>query len=67
MQRGPPPFGAIAKKLDKAEIVAEHENMVDARLSGRRPWLADRETVIAVNGKLYCWAFWKRFQAYVVG
>jgi hypothetical protein len=49
---GPTSFGAVDKKLNKAEIVAELENMVDARLFGRRRWLADDETFIAVNRKL---------------
>jgi DNA-binding MarR family transcriptional regulator len=36
----------------KAQIIAELENMVAARLFSRRPWLADRETVSAVYRKL---------------
>ena len=38
--------------INKAEIIVELENMVAARLFGRQPWLADRETHSAVNRKL---------------
>src|SRR6516164_3810958 len=38
--------------INKAEIIVELENMVAARLFGRQPWLADRETFSAVNRKL---------------
>jgi hypothetical protein len=38
--------------MNKAKIIAELENMVVARLFGRQPWLADRETCSAVNRKL---------------
>jgi hypothetical protein len=38
--------------MNKAEIIAELENMVVVRLFGRQPWLADRETCSAVNRKL---------------
>jgi hypothetical protein len=38
--------------MNKAEIIAELENMAVARLFGGRPWLADRETVDAVHRKL---------------
>jgi hypothetical protein len=38
--------------MNKAEIIAELENMVVARLFGGRPWLADRETISAVDRKL---------------
>jgi hypothetical protein len=38
--------------MDKAKIIVELENMVDARLFSRRPWRADHETFIAVNRKL---------------
>ena len=38
--------------MNKAKIIAELENMVVARLFGRQPWLADRETSSAVNRKL---------------
>jgi hypothetical protein len=38
--------------MSKAEIIAELENMVAARLFSGRPWLADRETCSAVNRKL---------------
>jgi hypothetical protein len=33
--------------MNKAEIIAELENMVVARLFSRQPWLADRETCSA--------------------
>ena len=38
--------------MNKAKIIAELENMVAARLFGRQPWLADRETCSAVHRKL---------------
>ena len=38
--------------MNKAQIIAELEKMVVARLFGRQPWLADRETFSAVNRKL---------------
>ena len=38
--------------MNKAQIIAELENMVDARLFSRQPWLADRETSSAVQRKL---------------
>jgi hypothetical protein len=38
--------------MNKAKIISELENMVVARLFGRQPWLADRETCSAVNRKL---------------
>ena len=38
--------------MNKAKIISELENMVVARLFGRQPWLADRETYSAVNRKL---------------
>ena len=38
--------------MNKAEIIAELENMVVARLFGRRPWLADRETASVYHRKL---------------
>jgi len=38
--------------MNKAQIIAELENMVVARLFSREPWLADRETFSAVNRKL---------------
>ena len=37
---------------NKAKIIAELENMVAARLFSGRPWLADRETISAVDRKL---------------
>jgi len=39
-------------KMNKAEIIAELENMVVTRLFSHEPWLADRETVSAVYRKL---------------
>src|SRR6516162_7297198 len=38
--------------MNKAKIISELENMVAARLFGRQPWLADRETYSAVKRKL---------------
>ena len=38
--------------MKKAKIIAELENMVVARLFGRQPWLADRETSSALHRKL---------------
>jgi len=38
--------------MNKAEIMAELENMAVDRLFGDRPWLADRETNAAVHQKL---------------
>jgi hypothetical protein len=38
--------------ITKAQIIAELESMVVARLFSREPWLADRETVSAVHRKL---------------
>jgi hypothetical protein len=38
--------------MNKAEIIAELENMVVARLFSRQPWLADRETCSAIHRKL---------------
>jgi hypothetical protein len=37
---------------NKAQIIAELENMVVARLFSRQPWPADRETISAVDRKL---------------
>jgi hypothetical protein len=38
--------------MNKAEIIAELENMVVARLFSGQPWLADRETCSAIHRKL---------------
>src|SRR5262249_24115040 len=38
--------------MNKAEIIAELENMVVARLFSRQPWLADRETISAYRRRL---------------
>jgi hypothetical protein len=38
--------------INKAEIIAELENMVVVRLFCRQPWLADRETCSAIHRKL---------------
>jgi len=38
--------------MNKAQIIAELENMVAARLFSRQPWLADRETFSAAHRKL---------------
>ena len=45
---------------NKAKIIAELENMVAARLFGRQPWLADRETFSAVNRKLIQMGLWEQ-------
>src|SRR5262249_47545358 len=45
--------------MNKSKIVAELENMVVARLFGRQPWLADRETCCAVNRKLKQMGLWE--------
>ena len=38
--------------MNKAQIIAELENMVAARLFSGQPWLADRETISAYDRKL---------------
>ena len=38
--------------MNKAKIISELENMVVARLFGRQPWLADRETISTYDRKL---------------
>ena len=38
--------------MNKAEIIAELENMVASRLFSGQPWLADRETIPAYRRKL---------------
>jgi hypothetical protein len=38
--------------MNKAQIIAELENMVVARLFSRQPWLTDRETFSAINRRL---------------
>ena len=38
--------------MNKAEIIAELESMVAARLFSGQPWLADRETISAYDRKL---------------
>jgi hypothetical protein len=38
--------------MNKAQIIAELENMVVARLFSCQPWLVDRETFSAVHRKL---------------
>ena len=38
--------------MNKAKIISELETIVAARLFGRQPWLADRETYSAVKRKL---------------
>jgi hypothetical protein len=45
--------------MNKAEIIAELENMVAARLFGGQPWLADRETCPAVDQKLIQMGLWE--------
>ena len=38
--------------MNKAQIIAELENMVVARLFSRRPWLEDWEAIAAIERKL---------------
>jgi hypothetical protein len=38
--------------MNKAQIIAELENMAAARLFSGQPWLADRETISAYHQKL---------------
>jgi hypothetical protein len=38
--------------MNKAQIIAELENMAAARLFSGQPWLADRETISAYDRKL---------------
>jgi hypothetical protein len=45
--------------MNKAEIIAELENMVAARLFSAQPWLADRETCSAVTRKLIQMGLWE--------
>ena len=45
--------------MDKAEIIAELENMAVTRLFGCQPWLADRETCSAVTRKLIQMGLWE--------
>jgi len=46
--------------MNKAEIIAELENMVVARLFSRQPWLADPETCSAVHRKLIQMGLWEQ-------
>jgi hypothetical protein len=45
--------------MDKAEIIAELENMAVARLFDGQPWPADRETCSAVTRKLIQMGLWE--------
>jgi hypothetical protein len=45
--------------MNKAKIISELENMVAARLFGRQPWLADRETCAAIDRKLLELGLWE--------
>jgi hypothetical protein len=45
--------------MNKAEIIAELENMVADRLLSGQPWLADRETFSAINRKLIQMGLWE--------
>jgi hypothetical protein len=45
--------------MNKAKIISELENMVVARLFGRQPWLADRETCAAILRKLLELGLWE--------
>jgi hypothetical protein len=46
-------------EMNKAKIITELENMVVARLFGRQPWLADRETCAAIIRKLIQLGLWE--------
>jgi len=46
--------------MNKAQIIAELEKMVVARLFGGQPWLADRETCSALHRKLIEMGLWKQ-------
>jgi hypothetical protein len=46
--------------MNRAQIIAELENMVVARLFSRQPWLADRETCAAIDRKLLELGLWER-------
>ena len=46
--------------MNKAEIIAELEEMVAARLFGGQPWLADEETCSAVHRKLIQMGLWEQ-------
>jgi hypothetical protein len=46
--------------MNKAEIIAELEKMVVARLFGGQPWLADPETCSAVHRKLIQMGLWEQ-------
>jgi hypothetical protein len=46
--------------MNKAEIIAELENMVAARLFGDQPWLADPETTSAYHRKLIQMGLWEQ-------
>ena len=46
--------------MNKAEIIAELENMVAARLFSDQPWLADREACVAIDFEAP-WPWLERF------
>jgi hypothetical protein len=46
--------------MNKAQIIAELENMVAARLFSGQPWLADPETCSAVDRKLIQMGLWEQ-------
>jgi hypothetical protein len=46
--------------MNKAQIIAELENMVVARLFSGQPWLADRETISAYHRKLIEMGLWEQ-------
>ena len=46
--------------MNKAEIIAELENMVSTRLFSGQPWLADGETCDAIHRKLVQMGLWEQ-------
>jgi hypothetical protein len=52
IRQNPEADNANESAINKAEIIAELENMVAARLFSGQPWLADRETISAYHRKL---------------
>jgi hypothetical protein len=52
IRQNPEADNANGSAINKAEIIAELENMVAARLFSAQPWLADGETISAYYRKL---------------
>jgi hypothetical protein len=59
IRQNPEADNANESAINKAEIIAELENMVAARLLSGQPWLADRETFSAINRKLIQMGLWE--------